>query len=227
MFFLDKLNQVINTNKLIIFFGMFGTGKTELAINTAIKVKQQFDHVSLADIDTISPYFRSRDVKQELSRLGVEVITPSERLMRADLPIIVPQVGGYIQNPIYKNILDVGGNDDGATVLGSLNRFIRNANYAGLLVINRHRPFADDPEKVKRQVEALTSKGRIRADYLVNNTNIGEETDSQVIINGERYIEEISEKTGIPVLCTVVEDGMDVETKYERFIIKRFMKPHF
>jgi len=219
--------EIINTHKLIIFFGMFGTGKTELAINTAIKVKQQFEQVSLADIDTISPYFRSRDVKEQLSSLGIEVITPSERLMRADLPIIVPQVGGYIQNPIYKNIVDVGGNDDGATVLGSLNNFIKNVNYAGLLVINRHRPFADDAQKVKRQVDALTSKARIRADYLVNNTNIGEETDPQVIIDGEKYISEISKKTGIPVLCTVVEEGMDVETIYEKLIIKRFMRPHF
>ena len=220
-------DNIIEKNKLIIFFGMFGTGKTELAINTALKVKEGFDKVSLADIDTISPYFRSRDVKEELSKRGIETLTPSERLMRADLPIIVPQVGGYIQNPWYKNIVDVGGNDDGATVLGSLNNFIRNVDYAGLLVINRHRPFADDPEKVKRQIEALTSKGRIRADYLVNNTNLSDETNDQVIFNGEEYITEISERTNIPVLCTVVEKGMAVETKYEKFIITRFMKPRF
>ncbi len=217
----------MENNKLIIFFGMFGSGKTELAINTALKVKENHEKVSLADIDTISPYFRSRDVKEQLQEKGVEVITPTERLMRADLPIIVPQVGGYIQNPIYKNILDVGGNDDGATVLGSLNNFIRNVSYVGLLVINKHRPFADDPEKIKKQIKSLTTKGRIRADYLVNNTNLADETDNQVIMSGEDYITEISEKTGIPVLCTVVETGLEVETQYQKFTIKRFMKPHF
>jgi hypothetical protein len=103
---------------------MFGSGKTELAINAALKVKEKYEKVSLADIDTISPYFRSRDVKEQLQEKGIEVITPSEGLMRADLPIIVPQVGGYIQNQAFKNILDAGGNDDGATVLGSLNNFI-------------------------------------------------------------------------------------------------------
>ena len=206
---------------------MFGSGKTELAINTVLKVKEKYDKVSLADIDTISPYFRSRDVKVQLQEKGIEVITPSEHLMKADLPIIVPQVGGYIQNPAFKNILDVGGNDDGATVLGSLNNFIRNVSYAGLLIINKHRPFADDPEKIKEQIKSLTTKGRIRADYLVNNTNLADETDAQVVKNGEDYITELSEKTGIPVLCTVVEKGMEVETQYEKFSIKRFMKPHF
>jgi hypothetical protein len=206
---------------------MFGSGKTELAINAALKVKEKYEKVSLADIDTISPYFRSRDVKEQLQEKGIEVITPSERLMRADLPIIVPQVGGYIQNQAFKNILDAGGNDDGATVLGSLNNFIRNVSYAGLLVINKHRPFADDPEKIKKQIKSLTAKGRIRADYLVNNTNLADETDAQVVKNGEDYITELSKKTGIPVLCTVVEKGIEVETQYEKFIIKRFMKPHF
>jgi len=206
---------------------MFGSGKTELAINAALKVKEKYEKVSLADIDTISPYFRSRDVKEQLQEKGIEVITPSERLMRADLPIIVPQVGGYIQNQAFKNILDAGGNDDGATVLGSLNNFIRNVSYAGLLVINKHRPFADDPEKIKKQIKSLTAKGRIRADYLVNNTNLADETDAQVVKNGEDYITELSEKTGIPVLCTVVEKVIEVETQYEKFIIKRFMKPHF
>lgn len=224
---MNIFNSIIEQNKLIIFFGMFGSGKTELAINAALKVKEKYKKVSLADIDTISPYFRSRDVKEQLQEKGIEVITPSERLMRADLPIIVPQVGGYIQNQAFKNILDAGGNDDGATVLGSLNNFIRNVSYAGLLVINKHRPFADDPEKIKKQIKSLTAKGRIRADYLVNNTNLADETDAQVVKNGEDYITELSEKTGIPVLCTVVEKGIEVETQYEKFIIKRFMKPHF
>ncbi|MDN5360865.1 MAG: hypothetical protein PWQ84_1928 [Thermotogaceae bacterium] len=224
---MNIFNSIIEQNKLIIFFGMFGSGKTELAINAALKVKEKYEKVSLADIDTISPYFRSRDVKEQLQEKGIEVITPSERLMRADLPIIVPQVGGYIQNQAFKNILDAGGNDDGATVLGSLNNFIRNVSYAGLLVINKHRPFADDPEKIKKQIKSLTAKGRIRADYLVNNTNLADETDAQVVKNGEDYITELSEKTGIPVLCTVVEKGIEVETQYEKFIIKRFMKPHF
>lgn len=224
---MNIFNSIIEQNKLIIFFGMFGSGKTELAINAALKVKEKYKKVSLADIDTISPYFRSRDVKEQLQEKGIEVITPSERLMRADLPIIVPQVGGYIQNQAFKNILDAGGNDDGATVLGSLNNFIRNVSYAGLLVINKHRPFADDPEKIKKQIKSLTAKGRIRADYLVNNTNLADETDAQVVKNGEDYITELSKKTGIPVLCTVVEKGIEVETQYEKFIIKRFMKPHF
>lgn len=224
---MSLFKKILEEKKLIIFFGMFGTGKTEMAINTAVRMKELHDKVSLADIDTISPYFRSRDEKAFLEEKGIEVLVPPDKMMFADLPIIVPQVGGYIQNPAYKNIVDVGGNDDGATVLGSLNRFIKGTNYAALLMINKNRPFADDPDKVRHQIEHLALKSRIRVDYLVNNTNLSYETDAQTIESGEAYIREISEKVNIPVLCTVVPDFVNVNTQYEQFRIKRFMTTMF
>ena len=224
---MSLFDQIIEEKKVIIFFGMFGTGKTEVAINTALRVREKYDKVSLADIDTISPYFRSRDEKQYLEEKGIEVLVPPDKMMFADLPIIVPQVGGYIQNPAYRNIIDVGGNDDGATVLGSLNRFIKGSNYVALLMINKNRPFADDVEKVKHQIEQLSLKSRVKVDYLVNNTNLSYETDAKTIADGEVYIREISEKVDIPVLCTVVPDFVNVNTKYEQYKIKRFMTPMF
>lgn len=225
---MNLFDKVIDQYKVIIIFGMFGTGKTELAISTAIKVRERYEKVSLADIDTISPYFRSRDQKEALAEWGVEVLTPPKHLMRADLPIIVPQVGGYIQNPEYRNVIDVGGNDDGATVLGSLNNFIKGSNHVGLLVINKNRPFSEDPAKVKKQIENLTGKSRVKADYIINNTNIGDQTDEKIIMEGEEYIEKISSLTGIPVLCTVLGNGVNIKTKYEPFLlVKRYMEPKF
>ncbi len=219
--------KIIEEKKAIIFFGMFGTGKTEMAINTALRMREIHEKVSLADIDTISPYFRSRDEKRFLESQGIDVLVPSNAMMYADLPIIVPQVGGYIQNPSYRNVIDVGGNDDGATVLGSLNRFFETTDYAGLLVINKNRPFADKPEKIQHQIEQLTLKSRIRVDYLVNNSNLSYETSEKTILDGEEYIKEISEIVNIPVLCTVVPDFVEVNTYYEQFRIKRFMTPMF
>jgi hypothetical protein len=218
---------MIEEKKVIIYFGMFGTGKTEMAINTALMMKEKYEKVSLADIDTISPYFRSRDEKKYLEEKGIEVLVPSGAMMFADLPILVPQVGGYIQNPAYRNVIDVGGNDGGATVLGSLNRFISGSNYSGLLVINKNRPFSEDVKRIEHQIEQLTLKSRTRIDYLINNTNLSYETTEQIIVDGEQYIREISEKVKIPVLCTVVPEFVSVKTQYEQFRIKRFMTPMF
>ncbi len=217
----------LGKHKVIIIFGMFGCGKTELAINMALELSKKHK-VALADIDTISPYYRSRDEKSRIESQGVTVITPPERLMHADLPMIVPQVGGFIQNNEYKVILDVGGNEDGATVLGSLNNFINPQDYLGLFVINERRPFSATVEEVSKNIQALSVLGRIKIHYIVNNTNLSSETTPDIIRNGELLAEELALNTGIPILCTVVPDSMtgndEITTVFSKLILKRHLK---
>ena len=50
------------------FVGMFGSGKTELAINYAMMLAKKEENVALADLDFVSPYFRSRE-KKDLMQL--------------------------------------------------------------------------------------------------------------------------------------------------------------
>ncbi|MBP7344493.1 MAG: cobalamin biosynthesis protein CobQ, partial [Clostridia bacterium] len=148
----------ITDHKVHIFVGMFGSGKTEAAINFSIRMRNIFDKVSIADIDIISPYFRTRDKAEFLENKDIKVILPPKIYLNADLPIISPAVGGYISNPEYKIILDVGGNDDGIMVIGSLNNFLQNADAAVYFVINTMRPFTDSEEKISSHIDRLSQK---------------------------------------------------------------------
>lgn len=210
--------------KVLVLFGMFGCGKTELSINIALNLAKQHK-TALADIDTISPYYRSRDEKKYLEEKGIKVITPPPKLMHADLPIIVPQVGGFIQNPEYKVVLDVGGNEDGATVLGSLNNFISQQEYAGLFVVNERRPFSSDVKDIIRNIEVLSGLSRTKIHYIVNNTNLSYSTDERIIEEGEILADELYKETDIPVLCTVVPEFLnEYRTKYPKFVLKKHLK---
>lgn len=217
---------MIEKHKVNVFIGMFGSGKTEISINAALKLKDKYDNVAIADIDTISPYFRTRDEIDFLSEKGIKVITPPRQYMHADVPIIPPAAGGYIQNPDYKMILDVGGNDDGAIVLGSLNNFLKNSDSAVYFVINTYRPFTDEKDKIIGHIERLSAKARLDVDYLVLNSNIMEDTTSQHIENGEKLLEAVSKEINIPIAFTVVDEKLknNIKTKYQKFPIKRFMK---
>ncbi|MDN5342334.1 MAG: hypothetical protein PWP28_1209 [Oceanotoga sp.] len=216
---------MIEKYKNNIFIGMFGSGKTEIAINTSLKLREKFENVAIADIDTISPYFRTRDVISELKEKNIKVVTPPEKYMHADVPIIPPSVGGYITNPDYRLVIDVGGNDDGAVVLGSLNNFVKKADFALYFVINTNRPFTDTEEKIIKNIQNLSAKARLSVDYLVCNSNIMEETTQEIITNGENILKNVSEKLGIPVAFTVVEESIEknIKTNYEKFILKRYM----
>ena len=217
--------NIEDKKRISIFIGMFGSGKTEIALNFAIKLKEKYDKVALEDIDVISPYFRTRDLKNKFEDMGIEVITPEGKLMHADLPIISPKIKGFISREDYKIVIDCGGNDDGAVVLGSLYSSLKNYKYDIYFVVNPYRPFTDTVEKTVAHIKRLEKTSRQRISYLINNANIGHLSEIKNIVYGESFIEEISRISNIPVSMTVITEGMNIqETKYPLFEIKKFLK---
>ena len=212
-------------SRIMIFMGMFGSGKTEISLNVAELLAKNGAEIALADIDVISPYFRSRDLADEFASRGVKIITPPGHLKHADLPIISPSVHGYITNKSCRLVLDVGGNDDGAIVLGSLNHLLKHENVSTYFVVNPYRPFTDTVEKVVDHIRRLSSESRMKVDFLINNSNLGTETTRENVLYGEEFIEKVSELTGIKVEMTVTMDGLvSYESRYPMLKIKKYMK---
>jgi len=79
-----------------VFCGGFGAGKTEVAVNFSLRLRALGRRVSIADLDIVNLYFRSREVREQLRSQGIEVIVPGGALANADLPVIVPEVRGAI-----------------------------------------------------------------------------------------------------------------------------------
>lgn len=209
-------------SKNSVFVGLFGSGKTEIAINFALRLKSVERHVAIADIDIVSPYFRTRDVRSLLEKRGLTVITPPRQLMKADLPIITASVAGYLNNTSYDVVLDVGGEESGIVVLGYLEEHLKDADF--YFVVNTKRPFTTDIEGIMNSIDRLRKRARIEIDFLVNNTNTGDETNPEIVKEGEEIIREVSNLMKIPVAFSVVKKDLRVnDTIFPIFGIERFM----
>jgi hypothetical protein len=186
---------------VIILVGNYGSGKTEIAINLAIDQKKHGRQVQVADLDLVNPYFRTRQARQLLTELGIGVVLPPEHLLQADLPILSPRVSGMIQHPADVAILDVGGDDVGATVLAALADVFKDLDPQArmLQVVNPYRPNTDTLEGCLRVRRAIEASAQLPVSGWIGNTNIMDETTLNDIRFGYDFMRRLEAASGLPL----------------------------
>ena len=116
--------EVEQIKGIVIIVGNYGSGKTEVSINLAVNQKRAGVDVKIADLDLVNPYFRTREARNPLLKLGIEVVVPEEKYLQADLPILSPAVSGLIRHPMELTLIDAGGNDVAEHLLSHENRLV-------------------------------------------------------------------------------------------------------
>jgi len=218
----------MQVKRVTIFTGNFGSGKTEISLNYALHLKEKSSKVAVIDLDTINPYFRSREKNELMEEHGIEVIYPKE-LKYADLPVITPDIKRLLQNEEYYGVIDVGGEEDGATVLGSIADSVRGTEFEVNLVINTKRPFTEDLEGIIKMKEKIESASKLDIDNLVCNINLGEETTIEDVKNDYPMVKKASDKLNLPIKFISVRKELEgdlekLDYKEETFAIERFLK---
>jgi hypothetical protein len=189
----------INLAGIVVVVGNYGSGKTEVCINLAVHHKLGGIDVRIADLDVVNPYFRTREARGPLSELGIEVVLPAEQYLQADLPILSPKVAGMIRRPSQLALLDVGGDDVGATILATLEDDLKGKPQRVLQVINPLRPFTETVEgclKVRRQIERAS---KLSVDGIIGNANLIDETTADDIYHGYDFVKGLCESSGLPL----------------------------
>lgn len=195
--------------RVTLFCGHYGSGKTNIAVNYALRLRSGGSRVALADIDIVNPYFRSADSRAELEAAGVEVIALPFANTNVDLPALPPEVYGLVQRRDVYAVLDVGGDDRGAYALGRYVPYILEENdYEMVFVVNFYRPLtrtADDAVGVMREIEAACG---IPFTAIVNNSNLGGDTTAADIEATAGLADLLSGQTGLPLLFTSYDERL-------------------
>ena len=198
--------------KITLFLGNYGSGKTEVAVNYALFVarKREAGAVTVADLDLVNPYFRSRESRQLMEAAGIRVVAPGDAHHHADLPILLPEVRSALLASTGEVILDVGGDDVGARVLGTLHDGLVSGSYRALMVLNGNRPFTGDVAGINRVRAEIEMAGRITVTGLVSNTHLMEETTAETIFRGVELARRAADELAIPLhFVTAPEELVD------------------
>ncbi len=192
---------------VIILVGHSGSGKSEVAINLALAVRGRGDRAVLVDLDLVKPYFRSRLVRDLLVAEGVDVVVPHDDRLYADSPVIPPEVRRYLSlghesatgSDATTVIVDVGGNDNGARVLGSLSGVLLPDRTDLLFVVNANRPLTGDLDAMGEMVQEVSIASGLQVTGLVSNTHLMDETTKEIVGAGLEAARALSERIDVPV----------------------------
>lgn len=184
--------------RFIVLTGNYGSGKTELALNLALRYAKDMK-VTLVDLDIVNPYFRSAEKTDILQKAGVRVLMPTFALTTVDIPALPPEIQSVFETPSDKVIFDVGGDDTGAAALGRyLPSFMKYREVTSMaMVVNCMRPLTETMDDIIDLSQRIESRGRLKIDMIVNNTNLADRTTSDMLISGAETVKKAAGQIGI------------------------------
>lgn len=204
----------MNDERITIFAGHYGSGKTNLAVNYAIHLREKYPRVAIADLDIVNPYFRTNDSEKLLRDKDIRVISSEYAGTNLEAPAVPGGVVSIFDEKHCYGVIDLGGDDRGAYALGRYaEKLEAEASKNVLLVINRYRPLSQTPREVAEIKNEIEQAARISFTGIVNNSNLGASTTADDVLASLIYAEETAEITGLPLVMTAVRCDLEDELR--------------
>lgn len=204
--------------RITVFAGHYGSGKTNIAVNYAVKLKKEGKEISIADLDIVNPYFRTKDSAKILEKEGIELISLPFANSNVDLPALPSEVYGLMQRLDRNVIIDLGGDERGALAMGRFTPYIvKEDNYDMFFVVNFYRPLTRDAHEALEAFKEIQAASGLKFTGIVNNSNLGADTTAQDILSTNKKAEELCALTGLPLVFTTVDEknkGVDAPKKF-------------
>ena len=149
--------------RIAVFLGEAGCGKSELSVHWALQAAAEGKTVSFFDLDQTKPLIRFEP-------------------QTADAPT---QVGGLVPALLDEKrtvILDVGGNDTGARLIGGCAHLLKSAD--AWFVVNPYRPWSGTVEHIDGTLSAVLRAARLGMPRFLLNPSLGAQTTAEEFLTG-------------------------------------------
>lgn len=187
-----------------VLIGNYGSGKSELALNFAIRAAARGDRTELLDLDMVNTYFRLTERGKLVEQKEIRLVSPNFACSGIETLSLPAEVSSAFVLDWDSVIFDVGGDDVGATP-GPLSPGFVSLEPGALEVlnvVNIRRPLASTPEKIHHLQDAMQLHSRLTITGMINNTNLSTMTSADDLWDGYLVLREVADRTGIPVAYT-------------------------
>ena len=164
----------MSDRKFNIICGHYGCGKSNYSINLALDMAKNGRRVMLVDLDLVNPYFLSSGYKDMLEENGIKVIAPLFANTNVETPALPADLNLMFETDMDV-VMDLGGDDAGAVVLG------------------RYNP--------QLSIEAAS---RCKATKVLNNSHLKFETTYKTIEESLDYAKEVAKELELPFVGTTI-----------------------
>lgn len=209
---------------IYIFTGHYGSGKTEVALNFALKNAKEGKKTVIIDLDIVNPYFRTKDAEQLLSEHGIKVIAPVFANTNLDIPALPGEIFSVFEMEDTVCIFDVGGDVDGAYALGQYKRFFDKCKYRMYFVANMKRPLTSNIDELSEMFDLIENASRLKFTDIANNTNLSSATDENTLMHKYEELEKLSKMKNVPVSMNCGTETALKNISDNKFTVELFLK---
>ncbi len=213
----------MNKKEIIVITGHYGSGKTNFAVNLALKEAKSGKKCTVIDLDIVNPYFRTADFEQLFNENGIVLRAPLYANSNLDIPALNIDLRS-ITDKTDCVIIDVGGDDEGAKALGRFADEISAVGYEMLYVINKYRYLTKESEEALVLMYEIERASGLKCTGIVNNSNLGAETTIETVRAGLEYAENVSKTAGLPLYATAAKQEAMPDSAKNPFPVSVYVK---
>ncbi len=199
---------------VVLVCGHYGVGKTNLSMNLIMDLASTGHQVTAIDLDIVNPYFRTTEQRALLEAAGVRLVAPqyADAGTSLDIPSLPGSIGPALEAATSEApvVVDVGGDDVGATALGRYASETSEASLCSIGVLNRFRNLVQDPRDALQNLREIEAASRLRISSLVSNAHLKQATDERAVLEGYEYAREVADLAGLPLVAVAVPEWLKV-----------------
>ena len=194
-----SFEELMNEKKNFVFIGEAGSGKSEIALNIALKLANKSGRkVDLFDLDQTKPLYRSRDMQADFEGKGISIHYQDQYL---DAPVMVGGVRVSLVSDNY-TLLDIGGGHQAAKFAGAYSDLLSKDDSVPVYIVNPYRPWTKSVDAIDATMKHILGSMRLDHIYLLGNPNLGYSTNVNEFMEGLEKIDELFDGyTDVNSLC--------------------------